>query len=233
MNLLRTIYGSFLEVLAPSGCIVCKGPVNKGSGLEYLCTKCHDKLPYAPKPSEVYNRLIGNFEKDELAISSAISLFDAGNDDYMQLIYSLKYYGFTKIGMELGRELGKIIKSGEENKYDHIVPVPIHHARRRERGYNQSEFIAQGISEILNSPVNFNALKRYKYTQTQTVLSKDQRKTNVKNVIGINKKTDIRNSTILLVDDVLTTGSTLNSCAEILLEHGVNRVDAATLGFAN
>ena len=144
----------------------------------------------------------------------------------MDLIYGLKYTGIYQIGLELGYLLGKQIKS---NRYDIISPVPIHSARKRERGFNQSEAIVEGIIKVKDIHFEKSLLKRKKYTQTQTMLSAEERKRNVSKVFSINDKIDINNKRILLVDDVLTTGSTLNNCATELLKNGARRVDAAVV----
>jgi ComF family protein len=103
----------------------------------------------------------------------------------------------------------------------------------RERGFNQAEIIALGIAQILGVSVDTKLIKRFRYTTTQTLLSAEERKTNVKNVFkGYNEKTKLNNETILLIDDVLTTGSTINECAKTLLNLGARRVDIAALAIS-
>lgn len=221
-----------LGVIAPESCFVCGAALCPNNEKKFLCNKCLDNLPYAPQPHEIINKLITNYKRDELAISAVYSLMGISPDDeYMELIYSLKYKNYYDIGYELGAMLGLIMKKYSPD-YDYIVPVPIHHARKRERGYNQSLFIAKGIASALRIPVNEKIIKRHKYTRTQTALSKDERRNNLLNVIRPHGDIDISGKRILITDDVLTTGSTLNSCADILLNIGAERVDAATLVFA-
>ena len=109
------------------------------------------------------------------------------------------------------------------------MPIPLHKTKFKERGYNQSEFIAKGINNILKKKERFDIVRRTKYTKSQALLSPEERKTNVKNVFEIDEVYKISDKIILLVDDVLTTGSTINNCALALLEKGAKRVDAATL----
>lgn len=234
-NLLLRIISSINDFIAPQYCEICEEIIDYDSTrYEFICQKCFDNIPLAPEPETIYNRLVCNFEKDDLYINGAISLFSMKEDhDFMKAIYSLKYKGFSRIGTELGKELGRLMKIYGRTNYDAIVPVPIHHARKRERGYNQSEFIAKGISEITGISINTKIIKRKRYTQTQTVLSKSQRKINVEKAISPFKNNiKISGGSYLLVDDVLTTGSTLNSCAKILLSLGAKNVEVATLVYA-
>jgi competence protein ComFC len=235
-QLYNFIIHNLLEFIAPEHCMVCEKQIEANkSSVRNLCKKCYDSMPYAPEPDIIYNKFISNFPADELAVSKAFSLISLNeNSNYMKLIYHLKYFGISKLGIDLGRELGSILKYYNAIDYDYIIPVPIHKARRRERGYNQSENIALGISKTLDLSTNFNAIIRNKYTQTQTLLSKSERMQNVKNIFSFGTDCkSLKMKNILLVDDVLTTGSTLNNCALTLLEAGARRVDVATLLFAS
>ncbi len=152
----------------------------------------------------------------------------AEDDDYLRIIHGLKYNGFMRVGREFGRELGFEIKRRGKEEYGGIVPVPIHHARLRERGFNQSLIIAQAVSEVLDVPL-VPALKRIKYTTTQTQLSKSERTKNIRNTIVVKKNFATLNGAYLLIDDVLTTGSTMNAAATALLNAGASRVDCGVL----
>lgn len=110
-----------------------------------------------------------------------------------------------------------------------VVPIPIHSARRRERGYNQAELIACGVADACGLPM-VDVLRRTRYTGTQTALSEQQRLVNLTNAFIVHRPAMMRNTRILLVDDVLTTGATLNTAAEALLMAGARRVDALTIG---
>ncbi|MDP2365210.1 MAG: ComF family protein [Ignavibacteria bacterium] len=191
-------------------------------------------MPPMPSQDYVFNRIINSIDKDELSISKAFSLFSIKDDSrYLELIHLFKYNGHRGIGFELGRELGQFIKYNTEIDYDFIVPVPIHSARMRERGFNQSDVIAHALSRELAVPMKTELIFRIKYTKTQTLLSKDERKKNVENIFKPKKGFDcysIKN--ILLVDDVLTTGSTINSAANCLLQMGAKRIDCASLAVA-
>jgi ComF family protein len=183
---------------------------------------------------ELFSRISRNFPNDELAISSIFSFIAAEHHaPIMEIIYSLKYRGISRIGQEFGREIGATLQHLGLTDVELIIPIPIHHARVRERGYNQSDSIARGISEVLATKVVKDAVIRSRYTVSQTTLSSEERGMNVMGVFrGGRNKSMVANKKILLVDDVFTTGATLNSCATALLELGAQRVEVATLAAA-
>ena len=232
---IRELFLAFAEFLSPRHCEVCKCLMaNSVNNHEFICDKCYDSIQLAPPPDLLYNQILTKFEDRKLYLTSAYGLLDikAGNN-YLAPIHSLKYNGLKNIGTELGRELGRIINTYNKVEYSTIVPIPIHHARMRERQYNQSELIAIGISEVVNIPVKIDLIKRKRYTHTQTLLSKAERRLNVEDAFSpFNKASKLHGEAVLVVDDVLTTGSTINACAQCLLEIGAGRVDAAAIGIA-
>jgi ComF family protein len=193
-----------------------------------------DSLPAAPSPDALLNRLTGNFRRDELAVSSAfaLTLYDE-TGQFSRVIRALKYAQSPSIGTEFGRETGAAMQHLGILAAEVIVPVPIHHARRRERTYNQAELIAGGISDSTGIPLLHKALLRRRYTTTQTRLNAEERHSNLTGafVAGRNASS-LRDKIVLLTDDVLTTGSTINTCATALLEAGARRVDVAVLAAA-
>lgn len=222
-------------MMAPRLCEVCGVPLeNQIRQYEFICMKCTDLMPAAPSSDQILNRFIKNFPKDLVSVSNFYSLFTFNEEkDFIRIIYSLKYSGFKRIGIEFGKELGKLISEKSDLDYTALIPIPIHHARMRERGFNQSDIIAAGICCITNISYNNNIIKRSKYTKTQTLLSKEERRTNVNDVfVPYNDNVNIKGMKFLLIDDVLTTGSTINSCGNVLLEMGAKRVDCATLACA-
>lgn len=226
---------SIAEVIAPRHCEVCGIHITGDrTRFEFLCNKCFDAIPYAPPPAEIYNNKMRNFNPDDLMLSNIFSLFSIKEENnYMNLIYALKYYGFNRVGYELGIELAKVIQYHNPLEYDYIVPVPIHKVRIRERGYNQSDFIARGVSSLLGVPVNRQLVNRAKYTQTQTLLDSEQRKINVASAfVPYKRSLNLQGKKILIVDDVFTTGSTINSVGTCLMNIGAGRIDAATLAVA-
>ncbi len=223
------------EFIAPPICDVCgRKTGDNNADYDFICLGCMDSMPFAPNPDEIYSKLIETFPNDSLHLSNAAALISLSEDEgYNNLIYNLKYHGIYKIGVELGRMLGRKLEILRFIDFDYIVPVPIHHARVRERGYNQSFYIAMGVSQILGIKYSFNIIRRNRYTQTQTTLNAADRLINLTDSIEAGGNyTEIIGKRVLLVDDVLTTGSTLNTCAGTLVEIGAKRVEAATLTVA-
>lgn len=231
---LRELCELGFQLLAPRCCCICQQALKATTGIErFVCRTCWDNLPVAPSPETLYNELLNFFTPDDLALSGVAALFSLREGTpAMRLIYAVKYYGLWDLGVELGRVVGSAL-SHLLPDVDGIVPVPIHPARRRERGYNQAEAIASGLAQVCHRPLYSRALRRRVATPSQTRLNAVERR---RNVVGVFTAGDqalcVRSKTILLVDDVLTTGSTLNSCAEALLELGARRVFAVAIAKA-
>jgi len=222
-----------LDFLFPKTCLICSVKIDVDSKFTFLCKTCYYNLPTAPSSNEILDRLLSTFDSDDIAISDAFSLFSLKGNNFLEVIHSLKYQGFYKIGVEFGRELGNKINSVSPIQYDAIIPVPIHSAKQRERGYNQSLLIAEGVSESIGVKVDERIVMRKKYTKSQTTLNALQRKANIFNVYKTCSDSSlIKNKTFLLIDDVFTTGSTINLLAMSLLEAGSRKIDCATLGIA-
>lgn len=250
--MLRLVYEGFLNILAPRTCLVCEsflvnaGEHNNNELSNYICQRCFDRLPPAPRSEELLAGIARHFTGDSLAIQSITARFQretaridfATEDDndstsITPLLYALKYHGVQRLGRALGRELGQLLQMFGQTSYTALVPVPIHSARERERGYNQSTRIAEGIADVLHLPVETAWIRRHTYTLSQTNFSIEERKLNVHSAFAVGRSPEaIKGASLLLVDDILTTGSTLNACAATLLEHGARRIDAATVAKA-
>lgn len=235
MNLIESFTDSILHFIAPKVCLLCNTNLfeNLADG-NFICRNCIDGIPLAPPGDILLEKLESNYQnKDEFYLSGIYSYFVYKEDDNIsKIIHDLKYNGLWSLGVELGREFGKLLRQIPGFGYDALLPVPIHHARKRERGYNQAEMIANGISGSTNIPVDLDLITRSIYTTTQTKLSKNERRENVSRAFRVNINKQIAGKSFLLIDDVLTTGSTLNACAGALLGNGAKRVDAATLAVA-
>jgi ComF family protein len=153
------------------------------------------------------------------------------NKRIQDIIHGLKYEQRTKFGFELGKRLGEKLK--RENNFlsaNFLIPIPLHKRKLRERGYNQSDFVAKGISSVTKIPVATKLLSREKYTQSQTHLTFQERQENVKEVFAVKEKfqKEVHNKSIILVDDVITTGATIFSAANSLRNSGVKNVFAVS-----
>jgi ComF family protein len=150
-----------------------------------------------------------------------------------KLIHQLKYKGIKEIGTELGRIYGNTLKSSEFlEDIDLIIPVPLHPSKKRQRGFNQSDLIAGGISESSGIPMESGLLERITVTKTQTRKSRYDRWTNVQDIFRVTGKERLKDLHILLVDDVITTGSTIEACANELLKGENIKVSVAALAFS-
>ncbi len=226
---IKNIFASGLSFIYADNCIVCDKK-NINSPNKFVCQKCLDRMPPAPAPDKIINALIQSIGDDRLAITEAYALFSSSEEvPFQKLIYGLKYHDFDSIGFVFGKMLARRLEIENAPRFDLIVPIPLNKAKLRERGYNQSDAIAKGLSGVLNVPFSTKIVRRKVYTKTQTKLGKLERNKNVQNIYEIIDKSAIKNLDILIVDDVLTTGSTINSLAELLLEEGARKASCATL----
>jgi ComF family protein len=164
--------------------------------------------------------------------AAAFSYYNKGSR-IRNLIHNLKYKGIREIGYELGRIYGLSLEtSGFTSDIDLIIPVPLHPAKKRIRGFNQSETISLGIADVVNLPVDVKSLARTTVSATQTKRSRYERWTNVEGIFNVIEPEAIIGKHILLVDDVITTGSTIESCTNELLKIEGVKVSVAALAFA-
>ena len=147
------------------------------------------------------------------------------------IIHALKYQKKFRLGIFLGEILSEGIKS-RNWQIDLIIPVPIHHLKKVERGYNQSDYIVKGVSKSLKIPYSTKSLKRIKHTESQTRLHINERAINVANAFKVRNSKKIKNKNILLVDDIITTGATTQECGKALVNGGAKSVYACSIGIA-
>jgi ComF family protein len=213
----------------PNLCEGCRTPLLQAEAI--VCLSCEAELALTN-----YHHIPGNetavrlYGRIPFVHATSLAWFTA--EGLLQhLIHGLKYKGRTQTGLYLGRELGKAIKECGWN-IDTVVPVPLHKKKEASRGYNQTLLIAEGIGEILNIPVLSGAIIRTRNTETQTDKNREERIENVARAFAATHADLLRGKHILLIDDVLTTGATLESCAlEVLKVDNVN-ISIATIGIA-
>jgi ComF family protein len=150
-----------------------------------------------------------------------------------ELIHALKYESRPEIGITLGQKYGqKIGLATKDNNFEAIIPVPLHEKKRLKRGYNQSEEFAKGMSQGLNIPIYDRVLLRQRNAPTQTALSREQRWNNVSKDYTLQFQESLISKHVLLVDDVLTTGATLEACGRLLLSIPGLSLSVATIAIA-
>lgn len=203
------MFNWLLDIVFPIQCLGC------GAWDSWLCASCETAL-YKPRCIKAL----------QPPISSVLALNSYSNSTVQRSIQALKYDHISLLGKQFGELLATVIHSVPNKHYDWVIPVPLHVRRARERGFNQSAVIAQQC----NLPY-MDALIRNRYTTPQANLNRTERLMNLVDVFSV--KTHlierIRNSNILLVDDVYTTGTTLATCARVLKNYGAKQIDAAVI----
>lgn len=229
--LLSRLLAEASHYLAPSLCAGCSDPVDPRGSL--LCDGCRTSMETAPYPEEIYNSILGaGLWSDGVELEAVGSLYRFTPDSPIrEVVHAIKYRGCRGLAEELGYETGQTLSIFPEfRNVNMVVPIPLHAARYRERGYNQAEMIARGVSRGLGVEVSASALRRDRHTGTQTTLDNEARRRNVSGAFrGVTE--DVRDRIILLCDDVLTTGATLRSAASALLHAGAAAVVGGTLAF--
>ncbi len=220
----------------PALCAVCDDSVATG---EYLCASCRAKAPrlnppFCAKCSEAFPGAItsafscANCAHRTLHFEAAVAVYRS-RGIVRKLLHQFKYGQQRHLKHPLALWLSETLDDARlrDRRFDAIVPVPLHAARERERGFNQAELLAELLSGTAGIPLH-GALERIRYTTTQTAYDRSERMANLRNAFRLRKNVDVRGWRVLLIDDVLTTGSTLSECARVLKQGGAISVYAAT-----
>jgi ComF family protein len=227
----KDILVDFISLLYPKYCFACREGLVKGE--ETICSRCMLELPrtnyHLDHENALFKRLNGRIP---LSFAFAFFLFRKGGK-VQHLLHALKYSNHPEIGETLGEVYGEELNQANYgDKFSIIIPVPLHSSRKRKRGYNQSEEFAKGLSKSLNIPFSGDALERAVQTETQTRKTKLKRWQNVSEVFHVKQPDRIINQHVLLVDDVITTGSTIEACAQALIDNGCSSVSIASIAYA-
>ena len=231
MTILYDLWDDFISLIFPRVCCGCGTSLVRNEKL--ICTDCYISIPrtgYHEIGDNPVARLFWGRCRIEKA--AAFSFYSKGSR-IRRIIHSLKYQGIREIGFEMGRIYAASLRtSGFFNDIDLILPVPLHPSRLRKRGFNQSEYISEGLSIISGIEVNNRALIRITSSGTQTRRSRYDRWMNVEGIFAVHDKEALRYRHILLVDDVITTGSTIDSCVSALTEIENVKVSVVALAAA-
>jgi ComF family protein len=231
MNWLYDLWDDFISLLFPRLCYACGNQLMRNESL--ICTECFVVIPrtnyHFVEDNPVAQLFWGRCLIEKAA---AFSYYNKGSR-IRKLIHNLKYNGVREIGYELGRLYGLSLKtSGFINDIDIIIPVPLHPMKKSIRGFNQSETISMGIADATHLPVDIKSLARVLVSATQTKRSRYERWTNVEGIFQVLDSQTIMGKHVLLVDDVITTGSTIESCTNELLKIEGVKVSVVALAFA-
>jgi ComF family protein len=227
----KRLYSPFLDFLYPPICIACNKSLPNGS--QTVCSECWNAIPRVTKDLTLYQQTRAKLlvEGD---IKDIISCFVFEKEGpFQHIVHALKYNEYKSVGVDLGMRIGEALKEWSF-EVDILIPVPLHRIKQRERGYNQSEFIARGIATVINKPVVPHAVRRARNTQTQTKLTIEERRKNMECAFELipHSSKILSGKKCLLVDDVITTGATTNACAKVIRSAGAAEIIAAAVALA-
>ena len=222
---------NLLGLFYPNLCLACGR--NLPPRQEGICISCRYKLPKTHFHLEAENAFTERFwGRTPLQAGAAFLYFTKGGRA-QRLIHHLKYEGKREVGAYLGQLYGRSLNEAPVFRETALIlPVPLHPRKQHQRGYNQSALFARGLSESMGIPWLPNGLKRTAYTATQTKKSRLERFDNVEKAFMVPQLEKIKNQHVLLVDDVITTGATLEACALKILEIPGTKVSMATIAIA-
>ena len=229
--ILRDWLHNVINLFYPRVCAACGAHLLKNE--ETVCLKCRYTLPHTGYELHADNPVAQTFYGRVRFRAVTSCFFFAKSGKVQHLIHQLKYKGNKEAGVFLGQQIGQSIKEAPLFQgIDYLVPVPLHPKRERQRGYNQSLMIARGINEVTGIPIGDKYLVRGIYTETQTHKSAEERFKNVKDIFEVHFADELKGKHVLLIDDVLTTGATLESCAHQLESIPGITISAATAACA-
>lgn len=224
LNYLKDVWNLFF----PDLCALCLYSLERGERV--ICTHCHSDMPYTDYHTYKNNPLAKQMWGRVWINAAASLLYYRKGGTAQKLIHQIKYKGNLELGYLAGKILGShLSKSRYFRNVDCIVPVPLHRRRLRKRGYNQSSIISKGIADVLKLEIREKDLVRLNSTTSQTNKNRQNRFENMVEAFAVNAGAQGKH--ILLVDDVITTGATIEACAQKLLEAGAASVSIATLAY--
>jgi ComF family protein len=219
------------ELFFPRLCVVCGDKLIEQE--QWICLHCLHHIPrtnfHLDRENQVAQLFYGRVK---IEYATSFFYFSKGSS-YQNLLHHLKYKGLKEVGEEIGKHFGiDLMQSEDFSTVDVICPVPLHPSKEKKRGYNQSWWISSGIARQMNKELSDDNLKRIIATETQTRKSRFDRWQNVEGIFDLSNPEAYSGKHILLVDDVVTTGSTLEACAQTIITKSTAKVSIATLATA-
>lgn len=227
---LATYWHDFVDLLFPRCCEACEKALVGSEAI--LCTDCRATLPRMKTDSALKASLQTKFIGYSQVKGVYAFLIFTKKGKVQQLLHALKYKGRPEVGVFLGKMLAQEMPLGTFPSADLLLSVPLHKKRLKERGYNQSDAFAKGLSEMTGTPWSGSLLVRTRYTKSQTGKTKMERRDNVRGIFKVKDTRQIHGKTIILVDDVLTTGATLDACIDVLIGAGCTSIYIMTIAAA-
>jgi ComF family protein len=231
LNFKENILSPFIHFFYPHTCIGCGSDIIEKEN--FLCLECINELPHTNFALHSNNPL-EKFFWGRMPVTSGMSEFYFSKASAIQnCIHEFKYKGNIKLGLYLGRMMGKsILNSNRFSNIDLLIPLPLFTRKEFKRGFNQSSILCNGINEITNIPVMVNNVIRIKATETQTKKGRIERWENVEKSFSVADAETLKGKHVLLVDDVITTGATIEACGSQILKVEDAKLSIASLAFA-
>ncbi|MBC7889175.1 MAG: ComF family protein [Ferruginibacter sp.] len=231
MQSLKTIFSDTLHLFFPHVCTGCGSDLLQDD--HFLCLRCSVNLPYTNFARHANNPIEKIFW-GRIPLVAAHSEFYFAKESLIQhLIHELKYKGNQEIGIYLGELMGRsLLDSNRFKNIDYLIPLPLYPDKERKRGYNQATVICRGMSAILNVPVLSGNVTRKRFTETQTKKHRRERWENVADSFTVNDPEKMRGKNILLIDDVITTGATMEACGQTIMQAAEVKLSMAALAMA-
>lgn len=230
-NFLKQTITDALSLFFPQSCEVCGDVLVYGE--KVICLSCLSEIPRTNFHLHSGNTLEKVFwGRTRLERVSAYFHYTKGSA-YQKLLHRLKYEGRKEIGYEIGRLYGAELKStGVFSDVDYLIPIPLHPKKEKKRGYNQSLQIANGLAESLGIPVRPDLIRRTHFTDTQTNKSRIERWENVSEIFSVQDSNALTDKHLVLVDDVITTGATIEACSEVINAAARCKISAISMAVA-
>lgn len=226
MNIITDI----IDFMFPRYCPICNGRMGKDE--QYICFSCLSALPRT-NAHLITENPIEKLYWTHIPIERATSFFFYDAQESRETIYFTKYFNDPKIGTSVAKVMAEELnEAGFFEGMDMIIPLPLHQNRQKKRGYNQCDFIAEGIKEVTGLPIGRDIVRRMVDNTSQTHLLSSERKENVKDIFELKHPETIKGKHLLLVDDVITTGSTTISCGKELAKAEGVRISVISMGYA-
>ena len=227
---LKSYLNDFSHLLYPHNCEGCGTDVLNDDAI--LCTKCLFNLPETNFTNTKNNPVEKIFYGRLNIIAATAAYYFTKNSLLQHLMIQLKYRNNKDVGFFLGKQLGYQLKESERfNDVDVLVPLPLNPKKEKKRGYNQAMIICEGIASVWQKPVLKNTLIRTQFTETQTQQDRIHRWQNMQHVFAMADKNSLQGKHVLLVDDVITTGATLEACGTTIVNIPNTQLSIATLAW--
>lgn len=229
--ILSKVGNTLADFFLPRLCLCCNSKLH--SSQRVICDSCFSQIEIT-SDERIQYEFDRKFFKEKI-IDGFVSPFVFEEDGNLQvLLHELKYRKRFRVGNILGVFLGELSADKIESwNIDYIIPIPLHKIKKADRGYNQSDHIGKSLARYLNKACLTKSVKRKKFTQSQTKLNIQERKTNIEGAFKIKRTKTISGKNILILDDVITTGATVTELGKVLKENGAKKVYACSVALAD